>query len=75
MNRHDDDKSTIDDRTSIFDLKDPHPERAVKPDPEQKKLQAQLDKALKDSFPASDPVAVSQPTKTGSKRPSRKTPT
>ncbi len=47
---------------SVFDLEDPHPEHAVVPDPEQEKLKRDLDKGLKDSFPASDPPAVSQPT-------------
>jgi hypothetical protein len=47
---------------SIFDKKDPHPEHAVEPDPEQEKLKKELDKSLKDSFPASDPPSVSQPT-------------
>lgn len=54
--------------TSVFDKKDPHPERKVKPDPEQAELQKELDKALKDSFPASDPPAVTQPTKAGKPR-------
>ncbi|PPD15343.1 MAG: hypothetical protein CTY25_06210 [Methylobacterium sp.] len=47
---------------SVFDLVDTHPEHAVVPDPEQEQLKKQLEKGLKDSFPASDPPAVSQPT-------------
>lgn len=47
---------------SVFDLEDTHPEHAVVPDPEQEKLKKDLEKGLKDSFPASDPPAVSQPT-------------
>lgn len=47
---------------SVFDLVDTHPEHAVVPDPEQEQLKAGLDKGLKDSFPASDPPAASQPT-------------
>ena len=58
---------------SIFDRKDPHPERAVKPDPEQQKLKAELEKGLKDTFPASDPVSVSQPTTIGKKKRVRQT--
>ncbi len=47
---------------SVFDLEDTHPEQAVVPDPEQEQLKKDLDRGLKDSFPASDPPAVSQPT-------------
>lgn len=50
---------------SPFDLKDPHPERKIKPDPAQAEMQKELERGLKDSFPASDPVAVSQPTTAG----------
>lgn len=53
---------------TIFDLEDTHPERAVKPDPEQAKLKKELDKALKQSFPASDPPSASQPTTIGAKK-------
>lgn len=50
---------------SPFDLKDTHPERAVKADPGQKAMEKDLEKALKQSFPASDPPAASQPTTAG----------
>jgi hypothetical protein len=52
-------------KESPFDLKDTHPERKIKADPGQAELQRELDRGLKDSFPASDPVAVSQPTTAG----------
>jgi hypothetical protein len=50
---------------SPFDLKDTHPEKSVVPDPQQAEMHKQLERGLKDTFPASDPVAVSQPTTTG----------
>lgn len=50
---------------SPFDLKDSHPENDVVPDPQQAELHKKLERGLKDSFPASDPVSVSQPTTTG----------
>lgn len=50
---------------SPFDLKDTHPERKIKTDPDQAELLKELDRGLKDSFPASDPVSVSQPTTAG----------
>lgn len=53
---------------SIFERKDPHPERAVEPDPEQVALQETLDEALKETFPASDPASASQPSKPGRRR-------
>lgn len=43
-----------------FTRKFTHPERKIKTDPEQLALQKQLDKELKESFPASDPPSVSQ---------------
>ncbi|MGL5735245.1 MAG: hypothetical protein ACRCYS_10310 [Beijerinckiaceae bacterium] len=57
---------------SIFDLEDSHPERAVKPDPEQAKFKKELDNALKQSFPASDPPSASQPTTNGAKKTRKK---
>lgn len=57
---------------SVFDRKDPHPEWAVTADPDQKHLKAELDKALKQSFPASDPPAASQPTTVGRKKRAKK---
>lgn len=51
--------------TSPFDLVDTHPENDVVADPEQTQIKLQLDKALKDSFPASDPVSISQPITAG----------
>lgn len=56
---------------SVFDQKDPHPEEAVQPDPGQKELQKQLDKGLKDTFPASDPPAASQGTTLGTDKQDR----
>lgn len=50
---------------SAFDQKDPHPERKVLADPEQDKLKKELDKALRDTFPASDTPSVSQPSTLG----------
>jgi hypothetical protein len=50
---------------SPFDLVDTHPEHDVVADPDQIQIKLQLDKALKDSFPASDPVSVSQPITAG----------
>lgn len=50
---------------SPFDLVDTHPEDDVVPDPAQAEVQKQLDKALKDSFPASDPVSALQPITAG----------
>ena len=50
---------------SPFDLVDTHPEDDVVPDPRQAAVEKQLDKALKDSFPASDPVSVLQPVTAG----------
>jgi hypothetical protein len=50
---------------SPFDLKDTHPERKIKTDPAQAELLKELDRGLKDTFPASDPVSVSQPTTAG----------
>jgi hypothetical protein len=60
-----DPKDSADTVESPFDLKDPHPERNIKPDPAQAAMQKELDRGLKDSFPASDPVSVSQPTTAG----------
>lgn len=57
---------------SVFDLKDPHPERKVVPDPEQAEIKAELERSLKQTFPASDPVSVSQPTTIGAKRSTRR---
>ncbi len=50
---------------SPFDLVDTHPENDVVADPQQIQIKMQLEKALKDSFPASDPVSVSQPITAG----------
>jgi hypothetical protein len=50
---------------SPFDLVDTHPEDDVVPDPRQAEMQKQLDKGLKDSFPASDPVSALQPITAG----------
>ena len=50
---------------SPFDLKDTHPERKIKAAPGQAELLKELDRGLKDTFPASDPVSVSQPTTAG----------
>jgi hypothetical protein len=50
---------------SPFDLVDTHPEDDVVPDPRQATVEKQLDKALKDSFPASDPVSALQPITAG----------
>lgn len=58
---------------SVFDQKDPHPERKVEADPEQEKLKKDLDKALKDTFPASDTPAASQGTTLGTDAEDRKT--
>jgi hypothetical protein len=52
-------------KNSPFDLKFKDPARDIKPDPEQAKMKEELDKALKQSFPASDPPSVSQPTTNG----------
>lgn len=56
------DKTVVD---SPFDLKDTHPERKIKTDKDQVALLAELEKGLKGTFPASDPVSVSQPTTAG----------
>ena len=61
-------KPTATKPTSIFDRKDPHPERAVKADPGQEELKDQLDEALEETFPASDPPSVSQPTTAGARK-------
>lgn len=37
---------------------DPHPERAIERDPAQKGMQADLDRQLKDTFPASDTPSI-----------------
>jgi hypothetical protein len=50
---------------SPFDRKFTHPERKIKTDPDQVELQKQLDKELKQTFPASDPPTVSQTTTAG----------
>jgi hypothetical protein len=50
---------------SPFDLVDTHPEDDVVADPRQAEMQKQLDKGLKDSFPASDPVSALQPITAG----------
>jgi hypothetical protein len=50
---------------SPFDLKDTHPERKIRTDPAQADLLKELDRGLKGTFPASDPVSVSQPTTAG----------
>jgi hypothetical protein len=50
---------------SPFDLVDTHPEEDVVPDPRQAEAMKQLDKGLKDSFPASDPVSALQPITAG----------
>ncbi|MEZ5842437.1 MAG: hypothetical protein R3D27_01725 [Hyphomicrobiaceae bacterium] len=50
------------DKPSVFDRKDPHPERKVRPDPDQAAHDAELDEGLRDTFPASDPPSTSQPT-------------
>lgn len=52
---------------SVFDLKDTHPERNVVPDPEQAVMKRELERTLKETFPASDPVSVSQPMTIGAK--------
>lgn len=54
---------------SPFDRKDPHPENAVVPDPEQEGMEEDLETGLEDTFPASDPPAVSQPSKPGRRGP------
>ncbi|MCA0401861.1 MAG: hypothetical protein LCH38_13715 [Proteobacteria bacterium] len=56
---------------SVFDLKDTHPEKHVVPDPEQAALKSKLEKALKETFPASDTVSVLQPTTIGPKKQKR----
>lgn len=50
---------------TVFDEKDPHPERKIKTDPGQKELQEKLDESLKETFPASDTPAASQGTTLG----------
>lgn len=50
---------------SVFNRKDPHPERRIDADPDQDKLKTELDKALKDTFPASDTPSASQPSTLG----------
>ncbi|MBK9082573.1 MAG: hypothetical protein IPL88_11110 [Rhizobiales bacterium] len=53
---------------SIFDRKDPHPERRIRTDPAQKRLLKALDEGLTETFPASDPPSVSQPTTPGARK-------
>ena len=46
-------------KNAPWDRNDPHPEKAVaKADPEQKAMQADLDRQLKDTFPASDTPSI-----------------
>lgn len=52
-------------QVSPFDLVDTHPENKVVRDPQQAEMQRQLDTALKDSFPASDAISISQPITAG----------
>ncbi|MGL4812138.1 MAG: hypothetical protein ACRCXM_10195 [Beijerinckiaceae bacterium] len=56
-----------------WDRKDPHPEKSVTPDPEQRAASKALDVALKETFPASDPPAVTQPLKRPGKPKRRRT--
>ncbi|MGL4323641.1 MAG: hypothetical protein ACRCTD_06320 [Beijerinckiaceae bacterium] len=51
------------DKAAPWDREDPHPEKAVTADPGQKQNEEALNKALKDTFPASDTPALTQPVK------------
>jgi hypothetical protein len=44
-------------------MPDPHPEKSVRGDKSGKKTDDELDKGLKESFPASDPVEGTEPAK------------
>ena len=41
-----------------WDRADPHPEKSVKPDAHQARIQKQLDDQLKGTFPASDALSL-----------------
>lgn len=71
MNRDKEKENSDNDKkpeSAIFHLKDTHPERGVEADPQQAALKKELDEALKETFPASDPPSASQPTTIGVKK-------
>jgi hypothetical protein len=56
-----------------WERKDPDPARRVKTDPQQRKMQKELDRQLKATFPASDPLSVTGGTEGVGKPPPRRT--